>query len=219
MNRRRAAMSIALCIILSCAFSASSATAQGTTAFSCVEGGSQDFADPHCAEEVKAGTGEFSHSEIGEGLKTSTVLTNEKTGNETKEAKHTILKGKAFGVTTEFDCATVNGTSTIENVSKGVDGVMAAESKNVVISLTNCSVLKPTKCAAAEPVELSATSATRVGLGAGKNTMGVEFKPLEKVLGTITYVNKGAETCILNGKKLASKERYSQQGLAEAMKP
>jgi hypothetical protein len=61
-GRRITAGLSVLCALVFCAFSVSSASATGTTAFTCVPGGGQnDFSDADCASFVGAGNGEFGH--------------------------------------------------------------------------------------------------------------------------------------------------------------
>jgi hypothetical protein len=61
-GRRITAGLSVLCALVFCAFSASSASAAGTTAFECVkDGGALDYSDADCATFVGAGNGEYGH--------------------------------------------------------------------------------------------------------------------------------------------------------------
>jgi hypothetical protein len=196
---RKATVGLALlCALLFSAFAAQSASALlGTTAVTCAEKGTEDFADPHCDRHVGPPEGKFGHIAI-EG-ETPIEATNNKTKNETKESTPAILKGTAGGAATEITCTVVTGTATATN--KEVEKVMVNEGTKVTVEYSKCTVQKPLKCTVKEPIKVEkATSKTVNNQGTSKTEMGLEFKPeAGKPFTTITY--EGAE-CGLKGSTL-----------------
>ena len=202
---RRAAVGLSLlCALVLCAFaaqSASAAKAVNTTAFTCVAGaGQKDFSDAHCDTKVTAGTGKFGHEAVALNETKSLDADNETTGGATNPI---VLLGKALGAATEITCSSMNtntGGSAVHNVEAEKKHTMTG---NGAAEFTECSVQKPAKCDVKEPIEVNAVFEGVEGLGPGKNEMGVEFKPAEgKPFASITYINKGAESCALNGKNI-----------------
>jgi hypothetical protein len=200
-NRAAIGLSL-LCALAFCAFAAQSASASGTTAFTCVEGGGEkDFKDAHCDEKVTAGTGSFGHVAIAPGVVTSVVGTNEKTKNKTTESTPAVMKGEVALSKIEITCTTWSSTGTLEN--KEVEGVMQGVAEGTT-TYSGCTVQKPsTKCTVTDPetkkagtIVVRATAITRTNLGAGKNEMGGEVKP---VAGKpfVELLFQGAE-CVLN---------------------
>jgi len=177
---RRAIVGLSLLsALLFCAFAAqgaSAAASKNTTAVTCVEGGgAKDFSDAHCDTAVTPGTGKFGHVAIANGNTTISV-TNAKTANNTTEAAPTILKGTVFGVKNEITCKTVAGEGTLTNSEP-----VAKEHKvtgTVTAKFTSCTVNKPAiGCKVKEPITVESKVEGVDGLGAGKNEMGLEFKP------------------------------------------
>jgi hypothetical protein len=75
-GRRITAGLSVLCALVFCAFSAS-ASAAGTTAFTCIEGGGQlDFSDADCATFVGASNGEYGHVALTPKTSTKVELNN-----------------------------------------------------------------------------------------------------------------------------------------------
>jgi hypothetical protein len=182
---RRSAVGLSLlCALFFCAFAAQGASAAGTTAFTCVpNGGNKDFSDAHCDTEVPAGTGSFGHVLIPAGL-TYVHLNNAKTKNATTEAEPFVLKGKAFLVKNQITCTTANGEAKLKNEEVAGEMVVKGEEKQAgepesmgTVSYTGCTVQEPANCTVKEPIVAGGSSITRTNLGAGKNEMGVEFKP------------------------------------------
>lgn len=204
MIRRRATVGLfLLCALVFCAFAAQSAWAaagNNTTAFTCVDvqPGTGPFEDEHCDKTHPSGKGNFAHKELESkiGQTTKIIATNAKTANQTKDSTPTVLKAEPFKVKTEISCEGVNGTGTLGN-TEPLTNVHKVSAK-VTITHTKCTVLKPAKCTIKEPFETVAEVEGVEGLGAGKNEMGVEFKPESgKSFGSITL--EGAE-CVLNAK-------------------
>lgn len=193
---RRAIVGLSLlCAFLFCAFAASSASAVGTTAVTCVEKEGGDFKDAHCGEQVKAGEGKFAHTEISPGSTTEISLTNEKTLNSTKEAQPLFFSGTLSGAKVEFTCTTVSGTGTLAN-EEPEKGIMRTTG-NAVIEASKCTVAKPAKCTVKEPFVWDAHFKTYES-GA---EMGIELTPKnEKQFGF--WEMQGSE-CSLKGTKIA----------------
>jgi hypothetical protein len=181
---RKAAVGLSLIgALLAFAFMAQSAfavSAINTTAVTCTEGaGANDFSDAHCDTNVGAGKGKFGHTEIEKNVETKVTVTNAKTKGATTESTPAIQKGSIFGVKSEITCNTVTGTGTLTNsepVSK-----QHKVTGNVTAEFTKCTVNKPGGfgCKVKEPIKVTSNVEGVEGLGAGKNEMGLEFKPKE----------------------------------------
>lgn len=222
---RRATVGLSLlCALMFCALAAQSATAQkvgiekvvkavNTTAFTCVKGGGEDFADAHCDEKVG---GKFGHAKIDPGSKTDIEVSNAETANKTTEAASATLKGVLAGVTVEVTCKTASPgkeTSYIENVNHEAAKQHTVKG-TISVAFSGCEVKKPAKCVVKEPIETLAEFQGVEGLKlqtpgeppvVHENTMGVEFKgdPNEEAaFAKLTLENKGAEKCALAGKVL-----------------
>lgn len=194
----RTAISAALiCALAFCAIAAQSASAaegKNTTAFTCVEGGgANDFSDAHCDNSVTPGTGKFGHVVLPLNEKVTIAISNEKTKNETKEAASTVLKGTIAGLKSEIICKTVSGSGSLTNeepTSKvhRVKGLVEAK-------FTSCTAPKPAfGCKVKEPISVSSNVEGVEGLGAGKNEMGLEFKPTGEHFASVTL-----EGCFIAG--------------------
>lgn len=198
---RRATVGLSLfCALLFCAFaaqSASAASATNTTAFTCVEiaAGTGAFTDAHCDSK---GKGNFEHQELTAkiGETTQVIVTNEKTASSTTASEPAVLKGEPFKVKTEITCTVVSGSGTLGNTEPSAK--VHKVSGKITTNFSKCTVAKPAKCTVKEPIVVAAETEGVEGLGAGKNEMGVEFKPEggKKTFTTITL--EGAE-CPLKG--------------------
>lgn len=184
-----------LSVPIFCALAASSASAAGTTAVTCVAKEGGDFKDAHCGEQVKAGEGKFAHTAIKPGIETQISLSNEKTGSGTTSAQPLVFTGTLAGVKVEFTCTTVSGTGTLVN-GEPKEKVMEA-SGNAVLEATKCTVAKPAKCTVKEPFAWDTHFKTYEN-GA---EMGLEFTPKnEKQFGFWEML--GSE-CSLKGVSIA----------------
>lgn len=178
---RRAAVGLSvLCALLICAFvaqSASAAAGKNTTAFTCVEGGgAKDFSDAHCDTNVGEGKGKFGHVVVPLKEKITIAITNAKTKNSTTESTNTVLKGTVFGVKTEIVCKTVEGSGTLTNEEPSAK--VHTVKGTVEAKFSSCTVAKPALgCKVKEPITVSSNVEGVEELGAGKNEMGLEFKP------------------------------------------
>jgi hypothetical protein len=141
MNGRRAVVGLCmLCALLVSAFAAQSASAVGTTAYTCVKGGgiNPTYNTAHC--RPTDGAGEWSHKAIANGT------TTELQGNGNNEKGEPItgfLVSTAFGATVELEGKTVSGSGTMTNSEEG--GEMIASGSGT-ITFTNVSVVKPANC-------------------------------------------------------------------------
>jgi hypothetical protein len=197
---RQAVLGLALLSALAAfgftAQSAFAATAKNTTPVTCVEGGGEiDFSDAHCGETTGEGSGKFGHVALTKGLGTIAAMTNANTRNNTTESTPAIFKGTIFGVKTEITCKIANGEGTVtpEEPSAKVHFF-------VVVGITrfsSCTVSKPAGfgCKVKEPIEANLIGEAVEGLGAGKNEMGVEFRPAEGE----TFAELVIEGCIFAG--------------------
>lgn len=192
-----------LCALLfsaAVAQSASAAKAVNTTAATCIKGvGNEDFSDAHCDEFVGPGEGSFGHAAITLNETKELDATNETTGGATTPI---VLRGKANGAAVEIECAsmaTTTNKSAVHNVEAEAKHTMTG---NGTALFSKCTVKKPAKCIANEPIEADANFEGVEGLGEKGNEMGVEFKGAGEggKIAAITFANKGAESCALNGK-------------------
>jgi hypothetical protein len=177
--------------------SASAASAVNTTATTCKKvevPKTGAFDDEHCNIENASGKGEYIHGTPWKGT-TETEASNE-------AGKNAVLKGELGGVKMEITCTSVTdekGTLTNQEVGKEhkLSGSTTVNFAGV------CTVAKPAKCTVKTPITTKAVFEGVEGLGAGKNEMGVEFKPSAgEIFTTITL--EGAE-CALKGKPLEVK--------------
>lgn len=167
-----------LCALVFCAAAVQSASAAGTTAFSCVRvvGKTGEFTDADCAGKSANKTGEYEHKEFTPGTTTPKVGV----GAITSAALNTTL----LTLPVEVVCEVVTGSGKLTNLQPGGPGTeMLAKGEEIKVEYKKCTVVKPAKCRVAEPIVVNATSVTKTNLGAG-NEMGTEFKPL--VVGGVT---------------------------------
>jgi hypothetical protein len=193
----------ALCL---CAFGAQSAfgaVSKNTTAVTCVPHANGLFEDAHCDTKAPL-VGNFEHEAIANGNETEIGITNEKTAEKTTKSTSATLKGVLGGVELKIECTKVaNGTgkSFIRNTE-----VAATKSHEVHgtlhIIIDTCTVSKPANCTVG-PVTIHITYIGVDGLGAEKNTMGLEVKP---AVGTnLASFTLEGEKCALKGKAIEVK--------------
>lgn len=119
---------IVLCVILLSAILANSASAAGTTAFTCSKTGpGGSFKAAHC-KTADAGSGEYSHVAIKNGSTTEVAVSDLNT-----EGAHTgaIYKSAIAGVLFEATANTVSGAGTLTN-SEERGGEMVASGELVI---------------------------------------------------------------------------------------
>jgi hypothetical protein len=140
MNGRRALVGLCLpCALLVSALAAQSASAAGTTTYTCVKGGSgTTYKTPHCRPGDAAG--EYSHQSIANG--TTTEITGNNKDHEGKAIVGTFVS-TAFGVTIELTAQVVAVSGTLVNSEEG--GEMFASGSGTV-TFTEVTVMKPTSC-------------------------------------------------------------------------
>ncbi|HET7446312.1 MAG TPA: hypothetical protein VFJ57_16820 [Solirubrobacterales bacterium] len=143
MTKRRTAVGLAVLFALALsAFAAASASAKGTTAFTCVTDPNGTLKGDHC---LTTGSGEKSkHVAIPHNETTTGTATNENTTEETKAARSAILHGNISGVATEVTCPKVHGEGTFENrtTEPETKGEMYAHAEGK-LHYTECVVKKP----------------------------------------------------------------------------
>jgi hypothetical protein len=186
-----------LCALFFCAFAAQSASAAGTTAFTCApNGGAKDFSDAHCDNPVTPGTGSFGHVAIT--TETLVQLTNDKTAENTTNHTPFALTGELALAPAKITCTHANGEAKL--INEEVGGVMQTKGQEGgFVNFTTCTVHEPLNCTVKEPIVAKGSSITKTNLGASGNEMGLEFKPPagSTVFTEITF--EGA-SCGLKGK-------------------
>jgi hypothetical protein len=132
-----------------------------------------EFQDAHC--DVKKATENGYEHKVLTGV-TEAEATNETTGGATSTQ---VIEGSPFKVATKISCKTLVGEGTIEN-SEPSAGVHKLTGRGT-LSLTNCTVEKPTPCTVKEPIVTTIGSVeTQEALTGPKgeaNAMGFEYKP------------------------------------------
>lgn len=132
-----------LCALILSAVGAQSASAVGTTGFTCKEKkepGGAGFSDAHCRSEVATGA-KFEHVAIPEGTKTEGRVTNEKTASETTASTPAILAGSLSGVQVELQATSTLGIVSGTN-KKTAEGEMFIEGTGST-TYTGVTVTKP----------------------------------------------------------------------------
>lgn len=190
-----------LCALALCAFAAPSASAIGTTAFTCVEKtGEEGFSDEHCDSAATGASVKFVHKELkGQPI----VVSNEKTTEETKGSAPFVLLWSLAGTQFEVVCTKVSGSGGLENkeVEKTVQAVGTSQ-----IEYTGCTVPKPSKCKVKEPIVQNSNFTT---YEASEAEMGVELSPKEKgIFLSLTLENNEKEQC-------GAKQTYAFSGNAQ----
>jgi hypothetical protein len=192
MTGRRVTVGLSLlCALAFCALAAPSAMAakSGTAYYTCVIGGTEDFEDEHCTEEVAEG--DWGH-ELIPPVTTEVTLTNIKTGTEKVK---TILVGEAGGSLFELEAESFMGEkTTIENSAGEENMVGTGEGEG---TYTGVKVLKPSKkcgIAGGTVKQLPTTSAT--------TGMEVEFKPKTGTVFAEFEFTEPEKSCALKGVKV-----------------
>jgi hypothetical protein len=128
--RPRRALAL-LCALALCAFAAPSVAqaANGTTAFTCVKGGLFDHKDPHCAEKVGIGTGEYGHETIA-------VDTNTKTHFQSTLASITF-SGTIATIKAKITCTGMTGTGFLQN-EEPIPGHHTVTGSEIELTYTGC---------------------------------------------------------------------------------
>jgi len=160
-GRFKAAAGVAvLCALALSAVAASSASAKGLTAFTCVTDPSGTLKGDHCLTEGSGSPAK--HVKFTE--KTTGIATNANTASETTAARKSILKGTLSGVASEIECTGVTGEGTIENKTTVPEtGEMYV---HVIgkLKYTGCKMLKPAGCTVATELETNQLTGTTEGI-------------------------------------------------------
>jgi hypothetical protein len=223
-GRRAIAGLSLLSALLFCAFAAQSALATetkpaGTTAFTCVEVVSGDFADAHCDNQTG---GKFAHVSIAKNTATPLAANNEKvTGEKTENKEPAVLKSKVAGASATITCEKVKNTtennpetgkplSYIENTepSAGVHRLGGTATTD----FTECVVTELAHCVVTEPIvsksifegvqEFTREKVNVKGPKEEEKPMGIKFsEDKSQPFAVIEFKNKTGEKCALNEKK------------------
>jgi hypothetical protein len=209
-----------LCALVFSAFAASSASAFGTTAFTCKKqaaGVASTFSDEHCTKAV-VGTGGWKHEPIALNTKTAFTASNEKTELETTKAKHATLNSKIGGLETEITCTTVTAEGFLTNETPGGAGTeMVNTGSEIVIHYSGCTVPKPAgqNCKIKEgKITTNKLKSTTAGKGdkiefkpeAGTTFVPITFEGCKTVELSKTYPVEGSVLAIPNGATLETTE-------------
>ena len=208
---RRAVLGISLLsTLLFCAFaaqSASAAKATNTTMVTCVKepNGKGHFEDAHCDKKHPTHEGEWTHSiPVELGVSTEVAATNCGVTNSTKDCEPALLKSKIGLTAVEITCNTTETepkTSLVHNAQTGTEHKITGTVRTL---FKTCTVNKPLKCTAKEPIEANSTVEAVEKLGVAENEMGIEFKGsgAEETFAEITF--EGSE-CSLKNKTFKAK--------------
>ncbi|HET7443646.1 MAG TPA: hypothetical protein VFJ57_03215 [Solirubrobacterales bacterium] len=141
MSRAKSVLGIAvLCALALSAFGASSASAVGTTAHTCVKDSGGSLFGPHCLATSSGNTEKFKHVEIPTDKTTTITGNNTNTAPETKGSRASILKGALAGVETAITCTEAGGSGWVENKTSEGEMYILAEGK---IEYKGCTVTAP----------------------------------------------------------------------------
>lgn len=137
MNRRQAIVGLGmLCALAFSAFAAQSASAAGTTAYTCKQTGT-GFTDAHCKT---AGSGSFGHVAIGPTTSTEVSGSNETTGGATEPL---TLRTTITGIELELKATGVIIGGWMENREIGGEMVVEGEGGALSPEFTGVTVTKP----------------------------------------------------------------------------
>jgi hypothetical protein len=206
-GRRALAGLSLLSALLFCALvaqGASAAESKNTTAVTCVSVENGFFEDAHCDTKLPSATGKFEHAAIANGTETEIHITNEKTAEKTTKPTAATLKGILGGVELQIECTKVVTDATNKSFVRNTEPV-AKEHKvdgTAAVIFEGCTAKKPANCTVAK-ITTSSKFIGVDGVGAEKNTMGLEFKP---DVGTnfASFTLEG-EKCALKGKAIEVK--------------
>jgi len=170
-----------LCALLVSAFAAQSASAiTGTTAFTCVKttADPNQFADPHCKEEVPTG-GEYKHSVVPQDTTTSIRGNDSGPGAEAVSKLKSTVGGLAVTLTAEELEGGPNSwmTNAVDpNGEHYTHGEGTIKYTGVTVSVAKCFVYKDEGGVKGEKekVDTEPLKATTTGQG-----MGLKFEPKE----------------------------------------
>jgi hypothetical protein len=175
MKRRKAIVGLSvLCALCLSAFTASGASAAGTTAGECTSSATtKDFEDAHCDRSKTPGT--FGHVLFPNNTVTSVTAVNDLTGTSSPF----LLAGKIAGVVIHVQCNTVSGTGTVTN-KLNASGGMIIEFGQSTTNFTNCSVTTPEAAVPCTVVvaQTVANETDPMNLAKGATTTDVTGEPL-----------------------------------------
>lgn len=191
MSRRRSALGTAVLFALALsAFTAASASAVGTTAFTCAktETGAT-FKDGHC-KEAGSGAG-YKHVEITPEAPTEISLINTRTAEGTTAAQPAKLEGTILGAPVAIECSMLSGMGTLTNkTTAGGEMFIHGEA---AVEFSGCVVTKPAALGCVVKEE-KITTKTLTGTTEGQGN-AVKVTPKE---GT-TMFSVALEKCSVSG--------------------
>jgi hypothetical protein len=202
MNGSRALAGLALlCALVFSAFAAPSASASGTTAFTCAPSpgtkpvGELKFSDEHCEKSAVPPNVKFVHEAIAPNTPTAVVGTNEKTATETTKSTPIVIHTITGGLEVTITCEIASSTGTIENKENAAKEMVVVGTGEV--TYTKCKVSKPLKagveiCQIKEPIVAKATATTIKQENVTLSPSGANFTE-------ITLEDKAPEKCTLKG--------------------
>lgn len=190
-GRKSAAGLLLLCALALCALAAPSAMAvNGTTAFECkpVKEGATGFTDEHCTQTAEKGKASFEHVPIpAESAKNVTII-----NHETKTFPVVVMKASIGLAKVELQASKASsceGTAFENTVNAEKQMEVAGEG---CMSFSEITVKMLAKCVVKEPIIANIFGNTKVG--------GTGYGPTGESFASITFLNKGAESCSLHNK-------------------
>jgi hypothetical protein len=193
MTGRKALVGLSLlCGLVFSAFTVSSASAVGTTAFTCEPVATEaQFSDEHCTTPQAGGKG-FRHTPIAQDTVTEVEGTNEKTKNTTKEAQQGIFKATLSTIPIEITCKKGTGSGTLTNKA----GPPMSASGSATASASECTtIIEGTKknCKVKEPIEGSGNATTFVE--GGEMYVKATGAGTGELFTSITFESNAPEVC------------------------
>jgi len=171
-GRYKTAVGVAVfCALTFSASAASSASAKGLTAYTCVKGKGV-LNGPHC---LGTSGGEYGHVALEGGKESTGTTTNANTAEETTAARKAILKGTLSGVGSEIQCAGVSGSGTSSNkISAGGEMYVHAEG---TLTYTGCEMKAPAGCKVATELTTNKLTTTTEGIQTAEPPHTALIKP------------------------------------------
>jgi hypothetical protein len=143
MNGRKAIVGLCmLCALVFSAVAAQSASAAGTTAYTCVKDVNGTLWGEHCLGSQNGSADKYKHEAIELNKTTEVTITNEKTENETKAASLQVYKGTIAGIEVELSATGVHGVGTLTNREDAATKEMYVEG-TAFLEYTGVKVTKP----------------------------------------------------------------------------
>jgi hypothetical protein len=209
MTGRKALVGLSLlCALVFSAFAASSASAEGTTAFTCEPVASEaQFSDAHCTTPQAGGKG-FRHTPITQDAVTEVTGTNEKTAGSTTAATAAVLHGVLSTIPVTITCNVVHTTGTLTNKA----GPPMFATGPAATEYSECTTIiegTKTNCKVKEPIVANSTITTVVE--GGEMYVKATGSGAGELFVSLTFGNNGLEVC---PKGITSLNPYKVTGAA-----